>query len=292
MDRWKNAIFHAFNYGTVSLFALVCTYPFYYIFIQSISDPALAKAGKALLWPAGLTLNNYDIIFGLSGIGNAFLVSSSRAVAGTLLTLLFSSLFAYTMTKRELPFRAWMYRATVITLYLNAGLIPWYITMVALGLKNTFLLYVLPFAVQPFLVILIKTYMESIPAAIEESAMMDGAGYLKIFLLIVMPLSLPILAAICVFSAVAQWNSWYDNFFLVSDSKLQTLQLLMLNKLREAETISRQAQINLDQARQLTITPTSIRMTMTMAATLPVIMVYPFLQKYFVKGIMLGAVKG
>lgn len=180
-------------------------------------------------------------------------------------------------------------------MYLNAGLIPWYLTMRNLQLKDSFLVYILPSAVAVFSLILIKTYIEQIHPSIEESALIDGAGFFKIFLKIVMPITKPILAAVVVFTAIAQWNSWIDNLLLINNNhNLNTLQLVLLNYLNQAEAFASQARANGGQifASGYVISPYSIRVTITMIVVIPILLVYPAAQKYFVSGIMLGAVKG
>lgn len=286
------------NWLFMSLFVLCCTYPFYYIFINSVSDPTLAVRGVYLL-PVGFTLKTYAKLFVLQDISNAFIISTLRAVLGTVITVFCSSFFAYLVTQKDLILRKWIYRFVIMTMYLNAGLIPWYITMKELGLKNNFLIYIIPGAVGAFFVILIKTYIEQIPPSLAESGMIDGAGHLTLFTRIIFPLSMPIIATVALFTAVAQWNSWVDNLFLVSHPKLQTLQLLLYNYLSQTESLATEAsmkmmsqQLNQSYKEAFMITPQSVKMTITMIVTVPILFVYPFLQKYFVKGIMLGAVKG
>jgi ABC-type sugar transport system, permease component len=271
---------------------LICIYPFYYIIIYSFSNPS-KNTQDIFLLPVGFSLETYKGIFELNDIYGAFTVSLSRTVLGTIITLICSSFFAYLITKREMYFRQIIYRFLVITMYLNAGLIPWYLTMKLYGLKDNYLLYIIPGAIGAFYIILIKTYIESLPISLEESAMIDGAGYLTIFYKIIVPLSKPILATIAVYAAVGNWNSWNENFFLVNNQKLQTLQLILYSYLNRAQ----QYQTNmttrmLSRDAQNLITPQTVRMCITVIATVPIILVYPFLQKYFVKGIMMGAVKG
>ncbi len=290
--RLWDVSFSISNYFLLSLITFACIYPFYYIFIYSLSDP-IAAGGGLVFWPKGLNFDNYRRLLELPNISSSFVVSVLRTVIGTILTVFCCTLFAYIVTKRELPFRKFIYRFVVITLYLNAGLIPWYLTMKSLGLKNNFLLYVIPGAIVGFYVILIKTFIEQLPAALEESAMIDGAGYFTIFIKIIFFPSLPIIATIAVFAAVTQWNTWQDNFFLVSDPKLQTVQMVLYNYLNQVQSIANMTIQELNRgeaARQ--ITPQAVRMTMTMIVTIPILFVYPFLQRYFVKGLMLGAVKG
>jgi putative aldouronate transport system permease protein len=286
-------LFHLTAMLVFTIFAFLCIYPFWYVLIYSMSDPKLVGKGLSLL-PVGFTLQNYQVVFGFSTIYSAFLVSTLRAVIGTLVTLFFSSMFAYVLTKNELRGRKFIYRMMVVTMYIGAGLIPWYLTMRFYGLKDNFLLYILPSAVAPYYVILIKTYIEQIPSSIEESAVIDGANYFQIFTHMIIPLSTPVLAAVGVFSAVGQWNSWTDNFYLVRNPNLQTLQLVLLDILKQSESIARalQREHNYQMVKNVTVSPMAIRMTITIVTIIPILLVYPFLQKFFIKGIMLGAVKG
>lgn len=282
--------FECLNITILFIIGTIAFYPFYYIFIYSISSPDLAARGLTLL-PRGLTLSNFTTIFNIDGIFWAFFISSSRTLIGTILTLAGSSLMAYGLSKDLLPLRRFMYRAILLTMYISSGLIPWYITMKALGLKNNFLLYVLPGTVIAFYVVLLKTYFEQLPPSIEESAMVDGAGYFTILRKLILPMSRPILATVALFTAVGQWNSWTDNLYLCSIPRLQTLQLMLLNFLQSnSENAYSQKIVNVAQVAK--ITPTSVRMTITIVVVLPIFLVYPFLQKHFVKGILLGAVKG
>lgn len=274
----------------ILLVLIVTLYPFYYVFIVSISDPS--RLYNIFLVPHGFTLQAYKSVFSYRNILGASVISVARTFIGTMLTVIASSFFAYLMTKNY-PGRKLFYRLLVVTMYLNAGLIPWFITMKAYGLSDSFLLYVVPTMLTAFYVILVKTFIEQIPKALEESAIIDGAGFVKIFKLIIFPLSKPIIATIAVFAAVNQWNAWMDNYLLVNNPKLQTLQLMLYNCLNEAEAFTRKtAQEMGSGTSEIKISPVSIRMAITMIVTLPIIFVYPYFQKYFIKGIMLGAVKG
>lgn len=291
----SSVLFDVFNYLLMTSFFIITIYPLYYIFIYSISDPVLAQKG-VYLYPVGVTLSNYKTIFMLNGIWNAALISVLRTVIGTVITVVCCTFFAYLVTQEDLPCRKFFYRFLVITMYLNSGLIPWFLTMKAYHLDNNFLLYVVPGAVSAYYVILIKTYQEQLPHALMEAAKIDGAGYITIFLKIVLPLSLPIVATIAVFASVGQWNSWQDNFFLVQSDNLETLQLMLYNFLNQANQIAQRSMEDMNRmvANQQApkITPETVRMTITMVVTLPILFVYPFMQKYFVKGIMIGAIKG
>ena len=274
------------------LFMILCIYPFYYVIIYSISDPNQAAPGLVLL-PKGFSLETFKGIFMLNDIPGAFLISVARSLIGTVFTIAGSSFFAYLVTNQKMFARRFLYRFVILTMYLNAGLIPWYMTMKAYGLRNSFWLYVVPGIVTAYYVILIKTYMEQLPKELEESAKIDGAGIFTIFARIIFPLSKPIIATIAVYAIVGQWNAWTDNYFLVTDAKLQTLQMVLYNYLNQANRFQNMSSAALDSAAAVSmITPTSVKMCITVIVVIPIMCVYPFLQRYFVKGIMMGAVKG
>lgn len=279
-------------YIVLAIFTLMCVYPFYYIIIYSISDANQAASGLYLL-PKGFSLETFRGIFRLNDIPQAMLISVSRSILGALIAIIGSSFFAYLVTNSKMIARKFIYRLVVLTMYLNAGLIPWYMTMKAYGLQNNYLLYILPGLVTAYYVILIKTYIESLPKELEESALIDGAGIFTRYFKIIMPLSKPIIATIAVYAIVGQWNAWTDNYFLVSDSKLQTLQMILYNYLNQANRFQQMSSSAMDSSAAVSmITPTSVKMCVTVVVVIPIMCVYPFLQRYFVKGIMMGAVKG
>ena len=288
-------IFNVFNIMFLGLFAFICIYPFWYVMVGSVSSGPLARF--AYFWPTGFTLITYEQIFANPDIWRAIFISVARTVIGTFLTVFFTSMLAYLCTKQKMYFRRFVYRFFIITMYFQAGLIPWYITMSAYGLQNNFLLYVIPGTINAFFLILVKTFIESVPSSIEESAEIDGAGFFRIYIVIMLPLIKPILATIAVFASVGQWSTWQDNFFLVTDRSLMTLQLMLFNYLQQAQTLAnamRQATAATAGAgvERVLISPENVRMAMVVVTVLPIMLVYPFLQRYFTKGIMLGAVKG
>ncbi|MDQ0877753.1 putative aldouronate transport system permease protein [Paenibacillus sp. V4I3] len=291
----KITIFDILNYTWFALFTLVCFFPFYYLLINTISNNDLSSRGLIMFYPRGLHINNYIDVFRIPGLGTAALVSIGRTVIGTLLTVAASGFLGYLFTKNAMWGRKFWYRFLIVTMYFNAGLIPWYLIMLKLGLVNNFLAYVIPGIVAPFNIILVKTFIESTPIALQESAQIDGAGFFTIFLKIVMPLITPILATIAIFSAIGQWNSFQDTLFLITNSKLFTLQFLLYRYLNEATSLatlmkSTGGAINADLTNMQTAT--SIRTTVSMVVVIPILLVYPFFQRYFVKGILIGAVKG
>lgn len=279
------------NFFLLIVFAFLCVYPLYFIFINSISGVDAVVRGVYIL-PEDFSLEFYKSLLQMPNIPNSIVVSVARTVLGTALTVICSSFLGYMVTQSELPMRKWVYRFVVATMYFNAGLIPWYILMVNLGLKNNFLLYILPSAVGAYYVVLSKTYIESIPASVEESAKIDGAGVLTIYARLILPMSMPIIACLIVFCAVNQWNAWSDNFYLVSDPKLSTLQYqLYMNLANESSNVTNTTSSS-SLLRSKATTELGLRYALSMLTVLPIILVYPFMQKYFVKGIMLGAVKG
>lgn len=288
--------FNIINICIFTLFTILCVFPFYYLFINTISDNDLSARGLIYFLPKGIHFDNYVQVFKIGGLPRAALISLARTVLGTGLTVLSSAYVGYLMSKRKMMMHKFWYRFILVTMYFNAGIIPWYINMMNLKLLNNFLAYILPTIISPFNVILVKTYVESIPSALEDAAQIDGAGYLNRFLRVVLPVCIPILATITVFSAVGQWNSFQDTLFLVSDPKLYTLQFILYRYMNEATALasiiksseSSDLLVNLS----VTQTATSIKMTISMIVVTPIILVYPFFQRYFVKGIMIGAVKG
>ena len=288
----KDAVFNVLNYTSMLILMFVCIYPLYYVFIYSISDADMASKGLTFL-PKGVTLENYKRVLALDGIPSALWVSVARTVVGAALTTICSAFVGYLFTK-PMYFRKFFYRMLVITMYVNAGVIPYYMFMKTYGLLNTFWVYVIPTAVGAYDIILCKTFIENLPPSLEESARLDGAGYMTVFLKIVLPLSKAIVASIVVFSAVGQWNSWTDNYMYVNNEKLNTLQLILYNFLNESTRLAKMVEELGDYSmmERYNFTPMAVRMTITMLVVTPILCVYPFMQKYCVKGVMIGAVKG
>jgi putative aldouronate transport system permease protein len=283
-------------YVFFGLFALLCIFPFYYIFINTISANDLVASGRIMFVPRGIHFTNYVKVLQLRNLPNAVLITLSRTVLGTALSVLCTAFVAYGVSRKELFGRKFVYRFFIITMYFNAGLIPWYLNMRNLHLTNNFLAYIIG-VISAFNLILVKTYIESIPDSLHESAEIDGAGYLVIFFRILLPLCLPILATIAIFTAVGHWNSFMDTLMLMRNEKLFTLQYLLWQYLNEATALARNIQAMMAQGMTVVntstvLTPTAVKMTIAMVVTLPVLFVYPFFQKYFVRGIMIGAVKG
>ena len=285
------------TYIIYTFFAFVCVYPFYYILINSVSANDLSERGKVLIVPLKFHLSNYKQVMKISGLVSSFKISILRTVIGTIFTVIVSGFLGYMFTKETVWKRKFWYRFVVATMYFNAGIIPWFITMRNLHLTNNFWAYIFPVAVQPFYIVLCKTFVESIPKELEEAAVIDGAGTLQIFFKVIIPVIKPIIATVAIFASVAQWNSFQDTLLLVTDPKLYTLQFTLYQYINQASSLKALVN-NSTSAAALAAslahaqTATSIRMTVSVIVVLPIICVYPIFQRYFTKGIMIGAVKG
>lgn len=289
--------FNIVNYLLFGLFTLICVYPFYYLIINTISANDLSSNGMINFLPKSLHLSNYKQVFQLTGLPKAALISTARTVLGTICTVLASAFLGFMFTQEKMWGRKTWYRFIIITMYFNAGLIPMFITMKTLHLTNTFWVYVIPAIVQPFNIILVKTYIESIPRSLQEAAEVDGAGILKIFWKIILPTCTPILATVAIFAAVAQWNSFQDTLIYITDQALYSLQYLLYTYINQASSLAAMVKSNSGTALNMAAlatqqTPTSIRMTVSVIVVLPILFIYPMFQRFFVKGIMIGSVKG
>lgn len=294
--RPGDIVFDILNYLFFGLFTLTCIFPFYYLFINTISDNSLVQRGVINFYPRGLNIQNYLALMNVQDLGNAFIVSITRTILGTALMVIASAFVGYVVTKQEMWHRSFWYRFIVITMYFNAGLIATYLNMVMLGLINNYMVYILPGIVAPYNIILVKTYIESIPGELEESAFIDGASYMTVFYRIIWPLSKPILATIAIFGAVGHWNSFQDSLLYMTDApSLMTLQHRLYNYLNASSNLGALMSSSSSAAAaqfENILNTKVIKYTISMVSVIPILLVYPFMQRYFEKGIMLGAVKG
>ena len=285
----EEAIYNFFAYILFGLVFLICAYPFYYLLICTISDNKLVDLGKIVLYPKGIHFDNYVKIFRTNNLLNSVKVSVIRVILGTGLQLLVTSYMAYFFTKANMWGRKVWYRMVVITMYFSAGMIPIYLNLKMLGMVNSFAIYVIPGMLNVYNMVLVKTSIESMPAELEESAYLDGAGYFTRLYRIVLPLQKPILATVGMFAAVSHWNDFFTTKLYITKPSLYTLQFLLYELLNQIRAITEQTTGDLDYS---AITPMATRMTLTAIVIFPIMLVYPFIQKYYVKGIMIGAVKG
>jgi len=289
-------MFSVFSGMFFIIFTLMCVFPIYYLFINTISDNRLVLSGQINLFPQGVHFENYIALLNVNDLFDAAMISVYRTVLGTLVMVLASAFVGYLVTQQKMFGRKFIYRFIVITMYFNAGLIPWFLNIQMLGLTNNFWGYIIPAIVQPFNIILVKTYIESLPKELEESAFIDGAGHFTVFRAIILPLCKPILATIAVFGAVGHWNSFIDSIILMgARPELRTLQHLLYEYLSRSTNLARLMQ----QGGQISeadiaaaLNGRIVNLTVAMVTIIPILLVYPFMQRYFQKGLMLGAVKG
>ncbi len=271
---------------------VVMLYPLWNTLITSFNEARDSIKGSLYLWPRIWTLFNYQSVFKTEKVFNAFIVSVARTVITMALNVLFSALLAYVLSRKEFMFRKFFTVFLVMTMYLNAGLIPQYFLYRELGLIDTFWVYIIPSLVGAFNVIVIRTYINSLPPSLVESARIDGASELRIFFNIIFPLCKPVLATVALWVAVGAWNSWFDSFIFAPKQELSTLQYEMMKILSSSmQSGVRQPDYLAasNQTRNM-VTPNSLRAAMTIVATVPILIVYPFLQKYFVT-VNIGSVK-
>ena len=301
MDRQGpgDKVISVITYIVYAFFAFVCAYPFYYIIINSISANNLSERGRVLFYPMEIHFKNYERMANIPGLLDAAKISLMRTVIGTILTVMIAAFLGYMFTRDTMWKRKLWFRFVAVTMYFNAGIIPWVLCMRNLGLNNNFWGYIFPMVVQPFYIILCKTYCESVPKELQEAAEIDGAGTLRVFWQIMLPVIKPILATIAIFAAVNQWNSFQDNLLLITNrhDELDTLQYKLFQYISQANSlkalVSNTTNSNAVMAGLATAaTATSIRMSVTVVVVLPVMLIYPFFQRFFTKGIMIGAVKG
>ncbi|GAA4835359.1 carbohydrate ABC transporter permease [Paenibacillus vulneris] len=299
--RYSNLPDTLFDIGNVIAMCclmVVTLYPFVNMAAVSLNDANDSIRGGIYLWPRMFTWKNYEYIFNEASIYHATLISALRTVLGTVVSVFCTAMLAYTVTRREFVLRKFVTLAFVFTMYFSGGLIPGYLLIRELGLTNSFWVYIIPGIIGVFNMIVIRSFIEGLPDGLLESARIDGAGEFTTFMQIVLPLTVPALATVSLFVAVGQWNSWFDVFlYNSSNTNLSTLQYELMKILQTSNTSANSGATAADafasaQSGVTAVTPTSIRATMTIIASLPIIIVYPFLQKYFVKGLTVGGVKG
>ena len=268
---------------------VICVYPFWNIFIVSINDANDAMRGGLYLLPRKLSLASYADILGRSTFRHSILVTVGRTLIGTPLAILVTSALAYVLSRKELIGRRPLSVFFIFTMYFGGGMVPYYMVLKNLGLLDNFLVFILPNLLSVYNMILVRSYIESMPEALFDAAKIDGANDLVIFFRMVLPLCKPIIMTIALFVAIGHWNTWFDAYLYTNSQDLKTMQSILVEIHNQYQTADAGASAanRLSQA----ITPDSIRMAATMVTTIPIIMVYPFIQKYFVKGIMLGSVK-
>lgn len=278
----------------IVLLCLSIILPFLNIFALAFNDGKDASRGGVYFWPRQLTLDNFKEVFKDGDIVAAYRITLSRTILGTLLSVILMSISAYVLHVKTLPGRNFFTMAIAFTMLFSGGTIPYYIQLNNLKLVNTFWVYIFPGAISAYYMIMIRTFYETIPYSLEESAKLDGAGYLRIYWSIILPLSKPILAVIALYCAVNHWNDWFSGAFYQRSPKMwpvQTVLQQMLNKaMKSTSEVSNIGQLIAASAN--TVTSDSLKMAAVIVTVTPILCVYPFIQKYFAQGVMIGAVKG
>lgn len=292
MKSRKLDLFPFINGFILIAFTFLCVYPFYYVLIISLNDPLDAQRGGIYLWVRDFSIENYKAIFKTEELLNAYQITLFRVFVGSVLHLFLTAMFAYAISKKHFVFRKFLNWWMIIPMYFSGGIIPTYVILDMLGLVNNILVYILPHLLATFHILIMRTYILELPAALEESAVIDGASDFYVFWKVIVPLSAPVLATIALFIGVFHWNDWFTGFTYMTGEKLWSAQnvLLKIIQTNEASNIAYISRMNSNL--RVTVTAESVKMAMLVVTTIPVIVAYPFLQKYFVKGMMLGSVKG
>ncbi|MDR1399817.1 MAG: carbohydrate ABC transporter permease [Treponema sp.] len=295
LSKLENRIFNTVNLILMIVIAACMLYPFWNTVAISFNEATDTIRGGITLLPRRFSLQNYKAVFASGTIYNAFFISVARTIINTVTSVFFTSMIAFALSRREYIFRKPLTFIIVLSMYINAGLIPTYFLMRNFGLINSFLVYIVPGVVSAFNFVVIRTYMRSLPESIIESARIDGCGDFWIFIRIILPLCLPVLATVSLFVAVGAWNSWFDTLIYNSGrAYLHTLQYKLMEFLQSSQTQARSAAdvgaMAMSQSSSM-VTPVSIRAAITVVAALPILIVYPFMQRYFVVGLNVGGVK-
>ncbi|ETT62236.1 carbohydrate ABC transporter permease [Paenibacillus sp. FSL H8-0457] len=286
-QTWGNRLFDIINHSVLFIVAIVCVLPFVYVLAVSFASPAEVAKGGLILWPKEWSLVSYQYIFSSDTLPRSLLVSIYITVVGTLINLAFTSLMAYPLSKPHLRGRNPILLGVLITMLFSGGMIPTYFVVNGLNLTNTLWSLMIPNAISAFNLIVLKNFFQQIPDGLEDSAKIDGCNDLGVLIRIVLPLSLPAMATFGLFYAVAHWNTFFNAILYINDNEKWPIQVL----LREIVILA-QSRVGDASFDEMDVQPLTIRMAVIVFATVPILLVYPFLQKHFAKGVMLGSVKG
>lgn len=290
-DRVMQVVIYIF----LALLAFVTFYPFWNGLVISLNSGSDTALGGVTFWPRDFTLENYEIVFQDKRLLNGFGISVARTVVGTISSILVTSIFAYGMTKRELIGRKYYMVMCIITMYFGGGLIPTFMLVRSLGLMDSFWVFIIPSLVSVWNMIIFRTFFQGLPNGLEESAKIDGAGNWGIYFRIILPLSGPVIATLSLFTAVAHWNEWFLPSIYITKEELLPIQTILRQILNSNIMSEQMSQLDSSSAaalsRMQSVTTKSLSMATMIVATLPIIMVYPFVQKHFVKGVLVGSLK-
>ncbi|MFV0400755.1 MAG: carbohydrate ABC transporter permease [Oscillospiraceae bacterium] len=292
-DIWQDKAFYILNYLFLFVVMVIVGYPLLLVLSNSFSAPEAVTAGKVWLYPIGFNLDGYKAVFQDNGVMSGFFNSMFYMIAGTAINMVVTVLCAYPLSVRTLPGRKWLMKLFTFTMFFSGGIIPTYLLVYNLGLVDTVWAMLLPGALSVWNMILMRTYfMNSIPADIYEAAVIDGCGDARYLLTILLPLSVPILAVIVLYYAVGHWNSYFNALIYLRDTNLYPLQMVLRNILimnnASMDMLASDPELMALRIKMIDL----IKYAVIVVASVPLIILYPFIQKYFVKGIMVGSVKG
>ncbi|AIQ74263.1 MULTISPECIES: carbohydrate ABC transporter permease [Paenibacillus] len=288
-------IFIGFIYVFLTLLAFSAFYPFWNSLVISFNEGMDTSKGGVTFWVREFTLENYKIVFEDSRLMGGFVIATLRTVIGTVTAILATSIFAYGMSKRELMGRKYYMIMCIITMYFGGGLIPSYMLIRSLGLFNSFWVFIIPALVSVWNMIIFRTFFQGLPQGLEESAKIDGCGYWGTFVRIVLPLSGPVIATLSLFTAVNHWNEWFVASIYITKEELMPIQTILRQILfsniasEQLSNVDASSIAHINSAKK--ITSKSLTMATIMVATIPIVCVYPFLQRFFVKGVLVGSLK-
>lgn len=293
----EDRVFSFTNYTLLTALTLCCFYPILHILFASVSDPVALMAHKgALFKPLGFTLDGYKLVFRDNSLLNGYKNTIIYVGLGTLVNMVMTILGAYVLSRRDLYFKKYIMIFITITMFFGGGLIPWFLLMKDIGLYNNLWAMILPTAISTWNIIILRTSFQSFPRELEEAAVIDGAGQAKILVHVILPLSKATLAVIFLYYLVGNWNSWFNAMVLLKDRNLFPLQLLMKEILvandSTATTMGSSGGVVINSAQSSNAFRELVKYCAIVVSTLPILMIYPFLQKYFVKGVYVGSLKG
>ncbi len=283
-------IFDVFLYIFMTIICFVMLYPIWYVFVQSLNEGFDSAQGGVYFWPRAFTIDNYIEVFRDNQIILAFGVTIARTLIATTVHVLFTAMVAYAFLRKELIGRKIYMRMGVITMFFSGGLIPMFILINDIGLYDNFFVYVIPTMFSFFDLIIFQSFFRGIPDSLEEAAKIDGAGYFTTFVKIILPVSMPVIATITLFNGVYNWNDYFMGKLYFNNEDLMPIQTYLYSMINTSETSKYTMMAGA--AQQSTFTSTSLQMATMIVTTIPIVCIYPFLQKYFVKGMMIGSVKG
>ena len=283
-------VFDVVNVVFMFIFLLVTLYPFWYVVIVSLSDGKAVLSGLVQLLPVNITLDTYKVVLRDSNILTGFMNTVLYATTGTCVNLVMTSLCAYPLSRPVLPGKKLFMRLIVFTMFFSGGMIPTYLVINQLGMIDTIWAMIIPGAISTYNMIVMRTFFMGIPESLHESAALDGANDLQILIRIVLPLSKSIMATMLLFYAVGHWNAYLNALLYLNKKSMFPLQSILRNMVVDGQFTEAQTQVG--SVSSFTVIETTMKYATIVVSTLPIILIYPFVQKYFVKGVMIGSLKG